>query len=89
MFRILTSEGLQPGEQRFVMSLRATGEGHISSVVFHTGIVDAHAHIMLDAPSAYFTRLKKNEEAEYSKDFIKKRHAFFPGFTLEYIKYTA
>src|ERR1700733_6282587 len=34
-------ESLQPGEQRFVMSLRATGEGHISSIVFKTGIVDS------------------------------------------------
>src|SRR6266516_1485454 len=36
---------LQPGEQRFVMSLRATGEGHISSVVFQTGVVDDRANI--------------------------------------------
>ena len=34
-------EELQAGEQRFVMSLRATGEGHISSIVFQTGIIDA------------------------------------------------
>src|SRR5678816_1006297 len=33
-------QGLHQGEQRFIMSLRATGEGHISSVVFQTGIVD-------------------------------------------------
>ena len=33
-------QDLKPGEQRFVMSLRATGEGHISSIVFQTGIVD-------------------------------------------------
>ena len=52
---------LQAGEQRFVMSLRATGEGHISSVVFHTGIIDANANIILDKASGYFTSLKKNE----------------------------
>ena len=76
-------QGLQPGEQRFVMSLRATGEGHISSVVFHTGIVDAHANIILDKTSGYFIALKKNDEAWYDKDFVKKRAAFFPGFKME------
>ena len=33
--------GSAPGEQRFVMSLRAVGEGHISSIEFRTGVVDA------------------------------------------------
>ena len=74
---------LQPGEQRFVMSLRATGEGHISSVVFHTGIIDARAGIFLDKASGYFISLKKNEEIEYCKDFVKKRAAFFTGFKME------
>ena len=31
----------------------------------------------------YFTSLEKNEDAEYDKDFIKKRAAFFPGFKME------
>jgi predicted GH43/DUF377 family glycosyl hydrolase len=74
--------GLKPGEQRFIMSLRATGEGHISSVVFQTGIIDGHANIILDEASGYFTSLKKNVEIEYSKDFIKKRAAFLPGFNM-------
>jgi predicted GH43/DUF377 family glycosyl hydrolase len=76
-------QGLLPGEQRFVMSLRATGEGHISSVVFHTGKIDRQANIILDEASGYFTKLKKNEETGYDKDFIKKRTVFFPGFKME------
>lgn len=71
---------LQPGEQRFIMSLRATGEGHISSIVFQTGIVDDTATIRLDAASGYFTPLKKKENAEYTKGFIKERSATFPNF---------
>ena len=74
---------LQQGTQRFVMSLRATGEGHISSIAFHTGTIDASGNIELDKASGYFTQLKKNEEAEYSKTFIKKRAAFFLGFKME------
>jgi predicted GH43/DUF377 family glycosyl hydrolase len=34
-------DGLRPGERRFVMSLRAVGEGHISSIEFREGIIDA------------------------------------------------
>ena len=33
-------EGLAPGHTRFLMSLRAVGEGHISSIVFRTGVLD-------------------------------------------------
>ncbi len=33
--------GLQPGSMRFIMSLRAVGEGHISSIAFREGILSA------------------------------------------------
>ena len=64
-------QGLKPGELRFVMSLRATGEGHISSVVFQTGIVDSKANITLDESPQYFTRLDKAKDSLYTKDFIR------------------
>jgi predicted GH43/DUF377 family glycosyl hydrolase len=72
--------GLQPNELRFVMSLRATGEGHISSIVFLTGTVDDKANILLDRPSGYFTGLRKNESTKYDKSFVQKRAAMFPKF---------
>ena len=56
-------EGLGAGEQRFVMSLRATGEGHISSIVFRTGVVDGHGLIRLDEQSGFHTRLRKMGDA--------------------------
>ena len=52
-------EGLAPDERRFIMSLRATGEGHISSIVFRTGIVDGNGGIGLDAQSGFYTRLRR------------------------------
>ena len=52
---------LKPGEKRFIISLRATGEGHISSIVFQTGIVDNNANVTLDKPSGYATLLKKSD----------------------------
>jgi len=53
--------GLQKGEQRFVMSLRATGEGHISSIIFKTGIVNEEGIVTLDETSGYFSVLKNNK----------------------------
>jgi predicted GH43/DUF377 family glycosyl hydrolase len=43
--------GLQAGQQRFVMSLRAVGEGHISSIEFRSGVVDASG-LSFDEPGA-------------------------------------
>ena len=54
--------GLQQGQQRFIMSLRATGEGHISSIIFKTGIVDSEGKITLDETSGYFSVLKKDKD---------------------------
>jgi len=48
-------EGLAPGEVRFVLSLRATGEGHISSICFRSGIVDAGGDLRLDPPGVHAT----------------------------------
>src|SRR5487761_992276 len=45
--------GLPPDSLRFVLSLRATGEGHISSITFRTGVLDANSHITIDAASRY------------------------------------
>lgn len=75
--------GLAPGEQRFIMSLRATGEGHISSVIFKTGTIDNNGRIALDAGSGYFTSLKKNTQKTYSIDFIKERVTLIPNFKKE------
>lgn len=43
--------GLDAGALRFILSLRATGEGHISSIAFQTGVVDAEGEIALDPAS--------------------------------------
>lgn len=40
--------GLADGSLRFIMSLRAVGEGHISSVEFLSGVLDADANVKLD-----------------------------------------
>ncbi|MBB5354037.1 hypothetical protein HNR46_004309, partial [Haloferula luteola] len=47
--------GLQLGELRFVMSLRATGEGHISSIEFRTGVIGADHSITIGEASRHVT----------------------------------
>ncbi len=54
----LLQDGVPSGAIRFLMSLRATGEGHISSIVFRTGIIDAAGGVQLDAPGRYSKPLK-------------------------------
>lgn len=39
--------GLMDGQKRVVISFRATGEGHISSIVFRGGILDANNNLTL------------------------------------------
>ncbi|MBN2890273.1 MAG: hypothetical protein JXL97_00260 [Bacteroidales bacterium] len=41
-------EGVKEGELRFIMSLRATGEGHISSIVFRKGIIQNDGSFLFD-----------------------------------------
>lgn len=45
--------GLVPGHQRFIMSVRAVGEGHISSIGFRTGVIDDRCNLTFDQVSNY------------------------------------
>jgi len=45
--------GIALGSARFIMSLRACGEGHISCIEFRTGIVDARLRVTLDPPTRF------------------------------------
>ncbi|MBN2652627.1 MAG: glycoside hydrolase family 130 protein [Spirochaetales bacterium] len=58
---------LPEGAKRFIISLRATGEGHISSISFRSGIVTANGAIKMDAPSQFVTLPKPKPDIEYNK----------------------
>jgi predicted GH43/DUF377 family glycosyl hydrolase len=45
--------GLAPGETRFAMSLRAVGEGHLSSVEFRTGVAGPGTALRVDDPGPH------------------------------------
>jgi predicted GH43/DUF377 family glycosyl hydrolase len=51
--------GLSVGETRFIMSVRAVGEGHMSSIGFRTGILDKQGNIQLEEVSKWSTKLEK------------------------------
>jgi len=46
-------EGLEEGSTRFIMSFRATGEGHISSVEFRSGVITADGDLVFDPISKF------------------------------------
>ncbi len=59
--------GLPRGALRFILSLRATGEGHISSITFRTGIVSAQNRITLTPPVPFATEPERVPNAAYDK----------------------
>jgi predicted GH43/DUF377 family glycosyl hydrolase len=47
--------GIEAGSVRFVMSVRGIGEGHLSSIGFRTGTVDASGTVSMDDLNAFAT----------------------------------
>jgi predicted GH43/DUF377 family glycosyl hydrolase len=42
--------GLSQNQKRVIISFRATGEGHISSIVFRSGIIDGDTTVIIEQP---------------------------------------
>jgi predicted GH43/DUF377 family glycosyl hydrolase len=68
----LIQEGVPAGGIRFVMSLRAIGEGHLSSIVFRTGVIDAAGDIRLEAPPASTKALKAILADHFHKSIFER-----------------
>ncbi len=72
------------GEKRVIISFRATGEGHISSIVFRTGVLDKNNNLTVEPVG------KMREEAEHIrrhiydkasfKSKLEEMHDFYPLF---------
>ncbi len=58
---------LEPGLTRFIMSLRATGEGHISSIEFRSGVINESNFITLDRSTRYVTSPETVLNPSYDK----------------------
>ncbi len=63
--------GMSAGELRFILSLRATGEGHISSIVFRSGVLDRDNRIALDAVSDYVETPTLQLDPDYDRHMFE------------------
>ena len=61
---------LPGGALRFILSLRAIGEGHISSITFRTGIVHSDNRIEVLTPTAFLTEPRHIPNALYEKTIV-------------------
>jgi len=61
---------LPKGALRFILSLRATGEGHISSITFRTGTVSAQHRITITPPVPFVTEPVRVPNAAYDKNLF-------------------
>ena len=73
MVPAIVQDGTDVGSTRFVMSLRATGEGHISSAVFRRGVIDRDNRITIQPVSQHSRRLQVVENREFEKPNYQRR----------------
>jgi len=66
---------LPSGSQRFIMSLRATGEGHISSIVFRNGTLDRYNRIIFDPVSDYVETPELQMDPLYERALFQSKLA--------------
>ncbi len=77
--------GLAEGSKRFVLSLRATGEGHISSSTFRSGTVDSNCSIALDPTPRFVTTPEMETNSLYEKPLFQRKLVEL-GFTNGYVE---
>ncbi len=61
---------ISQGEKRVIFSFRATGEGHISSIVFRTGVLDKNNNLTIEPVG------KMLEEAEHIRRHVYSKESF-------------
>ncbi|HEY0712736.1 MAG TPA: glycoside hydrolase family 130 protein [Polyangia bacterium] len=59
--------GLTTGHRRVVMSVRAIGEGHISSIGFRTGALSADSQLVIDPPAQHLVTGHRTPPARYDR----------------------
>jgi predicted GH43/DUF377 family glycosyl hydrolase len=65
--------GLPEGSRRFILSLRATGEGHISSITFRTGVVDKTNTITINKPAPFVKVPEIQPHPFYEKKLFERK----------------
>jgi predicted GH43/DUF377 family glycosyl hydrolase len=75
--------GLPPGALRFILSLRATGEGHISSITFRTGIIHPDHRIEVLDPAGFVIEPRQIPNPAYEKALFGRKLSEL-GLTCEF-----
>ena len=64
---------LKEGSLRFVMSLRATGDGHVSSIVFRSGVLDRHNTFHFDPISDFVETPNLQLDPAYKRNIFQRK----------------
>jgi predicted GH43/DUF377 family glycosyl hydrolase len=73
-------EGVPEGAVRFILSLRAIGEGHLSSIQFRSGQVDAQGRVSVDPPSR-FARTAMHRPPTYDRNVFRAKLSELDAYT--------
>src|ERR1035437_9670545 len=65
--------GLPTGCLRFILSLRATGEGHISSITFRNGIIHPDQRIEVLPTTGFLTEARQIPNPRYEKALFARK----------------
>jgi predicted GH43/DUF377 family glycosyl hydrolase len=65
--------GLPSGALRFILSLRATGEGHISSITFRTGLIHPDRRIEVLPATGFLTEPRQIPNPRYEKALFARK----------------
>lgn len=65
--------GLPRGAHRFILSLRATGEGHISSITFRVGTISAQHRVTLTPPVAFSAEPERVPNPGYETELFARK----------------
>jgi predicted GH43/DUF377 family glycosyl hydrolase len=65
--------GLEPGARRFILSLRAVGEGHISSLTFRAGVVDGEGLISMAPAAKLATAADRTRDPSYDRGLFERK----------------
>jgi predicted GH43/DUF377 family glycosyl hydrolase len=66
-------DGLPEGARRFIVSLRATGEGHISSITFRSGVIDRDNRIQMEESTRFVAAAESMPNSLYEKALFHRK----------------
>ena len=81
--------GLEEGQKRIIVSFRATGESHISSIVFRSGMIDKDYNLHFDPQGNYIGEAEIIKKHEYDRQKfldILKEHDIHNNISTEVLE---